>query len=195
MNSVFNKRIALFLFSFYLLKAPIISAQTTELQEALNYLNNVRANPGKYSNEIGVFLGDLPAKHPLQWNNQLAKAAQFKAEDMANRNFFGHVNPEGLGMNFFINEFGYTLNPSWLENKSSNFFESLSAGANSPKAAIINLINDGDEVIHLNAGHRVHLLALKDFYDPCYDIGIGWAYHPNSTYKYYCCVLIAKHDW
>jgi uncharacterized protein YkwD len=170
-------------------------AQSTELIEAFNYLNNVRANPGKFSDEIGVNLRGIKSIHALRWNENLAAAAQNKAEDMANRDYFDHVNPEGYGMNYFINYYGYSLNASWIEKKSSNYFESISAGARTPKEAIINLIDDGGETVHLNAGHRVHLLGLKDFYQPCYDIGIGWAYNPNSTYRYYCCVLIAKHDY
>ncbi|MDA0686552.1 MAG: CAP domain-containing protein [Bacteroidetes bacterium] len=191
-----KKRLNTFLMiAFSIVFCRVGLAQSPEVLEALNYLNSVRANPGDFSSEIGVYLGDLQSKHSLNWNAQLANAAQYKAQDMANRNYFGHVNPEGYGMNHFINQYGYALNSSWLNNKSDNFFESLSAGRQSPKDAIVSLISDGGERVHLNAGHRVHLLSLKEFYDPCYDIGIGWAYNPNSTYKYYCCVLIAKHDW
>lgn len=172
-----------------------LNAQSTELLGALNYLNNIRANPGNYSADIGVSLFDVTSMHSLKWDSNLAAAAQKKAQDMANRNYFDHVNPEGYGMNYFISQFGYTLNTSWLDNKSNNYFESISAGASSPKNAIINLISDGGEPNHLKAGHRLHLLAIKEFYKPCYDIGIGWGYNENSTYKYYCCVLIAKHDW
>ena len=191
-----RKKLSLLLFTILLTPCLVwLRAQSPELMEALNYLNSVRANPGKFSNEIGVNLSDIKPMHALKWNSSLAAAASFKAQDMANRNYFGHVNPEGYGMNFYINKYGYSLVPSWFEQKSNNFFESISAGAESPKEAIINLIDDGGETVHLNAGHRVHLLGINDFYQPCYDIGIGWAYNANSTYKYYCCVLIAKHDW
>ena len=171
-----------------------LNAQSTELLATLNYLNNIRAAPGNYSSDIGVSLSDVKPMHSLKWDSNLAAAAQNKAQDMANRDYFGHVNPEGYGMNYFINKFGYTLNTSWLDDKSKNFFESLSAGASSPKTAIINLISDGSEPNHLQAGHRLHLLAISEFYKSCDDIGIGWAYNENSTYKYYCCVLISKHD-
>jgi uncharacterized protein YkwD len=177
------------------LNATILNAQSPELTEALNYLNSVRANPDAYSGDIGVSLSGIKSMHPLVWNSNLAIAAQRKAEDMANRNYFGHVDPEGYGMNYFIQQSGYTLIPVWLDNKSNNYFESLSAGNSTPKDAIINLISDGNEPIHSKAGHRLHLLAITDFYKNCYDIGIGWAYNKKSTYKYYYCVIIAKHDW
>ncbi len=177
----------MFLFSF-----SSIFCQTIELQEALNYLNSVRSNPNAYSTEIGVSLIDVYPMHSLRWNNQLANAAQRKAQDMADRNYFGHIDPEGYGMNYFIQNSGYKLNSNWLANISMNYFESLSAGMPSPKASIIQLIKDEGVIGY---GHRKHLLSIEDFWKPCYDIGIGWGYNNNSKYKTYCCVLIAKHDW
>lgn len=38
---------------------------------------------------------DQPAAPPLQWNDDLAKAAKKHANDMARRDFFDHVNPDG----------------------------------------------------------------------------------------------------
>jgi len=166
--------------------------QTLELQEALDFLNNVRSNPNAYSSEIGVSLIDVLPMHPLKWNKNLAAAAQRKAQDMADRNYFGHIDPDGYGMNYFIQNAGYQLNSDWLANISMNNFESLSAGTSNPLESIIDLIKDEGVIGY---GHRKHLLAMVDFWKPCYDIGIGWGYNFNSKYKTYCCVLIAKHDW
>jgi uncharacterized protein YkwD len=171
------------------------NAQSPELREALIYLNKVRAQPARFSGEIGVGLDDVLPLHALRWDSNLAAAAQYKARDMATRNYFDHVDPDGYGMNHYILKFGYALNPLWLDKKANNFFESIAAGQATPKAAIAGLINDGGEQLHENAGHRLHLLGIKDFWKPCYDIGIGWAYNEHSFYKYFCCVLIAKHDW
>lgn len=166
--------------------------QTLELQEALDFLNNVRANPNAYSNEIEVSLIDIEPMHPLKWNVNLAAAAQRKAQDMADRNYFAHVDPDGYGMNYFIQKAGYQLISDFLVEKASNNFESLSAGSETLKKSIIALIKDEGVVGY---GHRKHLLAIDNFWKPCYDIGIGWGYNANSTYKTYCCVLIAKHNW
>jgi hypothetical protein len=73
-----------------------------------------------------------------------------------------------------------------------NNFESLSAGRSNPLNSIISLIKDEGVIGY---GHRKHLLGMTEFWEPCYDIGIGWGYNPNSKYKTYCCVLIAKHDF
>ncbi len=176
----------------FLLSINSSYCQTLELQEALDFLNNVRANPNAYSNEIGVSLIDIDPMHPLKWNVNLAAAAQRKAQDMADRNYFAHVDPDGYGMNYFIQNAGYQLISDFLRENASNNFESLSAGSETPKKSIIDLIIDEGVVGY---GHRKHLLAIDDFWKPCYDIGIGWGYNANSTYKTYCCVLIAKHNW
>lgn len=176
-----------FLFSF-----TSSYCQTLEIQEALDFLNKVRSNPNAYSGIIGVSLFEALPMPPLKWNKNLAAAAQRKAEDMAKRNYMAHVDPEGYGMNYFIQNSGYQLNPSWLTSISDNYFESISAGSSNPREAIIVLINDAGVIGY---GHRKHLLSMGDFRKPCYDIGIGWGYNINSTYKTYCCVLIAKHDW
>ena len=165
-----------------------------ELKAAFDYLNAVRANPGAFSEEIGVDLSGIEARPALVWDETLAKVAKEKANDMATRNYFGHVNPEGYGMNYFINKAGYTLEPSWVEKVSNNFFESLSAGVEGGKAFIIQLINDGG-ASNAQAGHRRHLLGMDDFWKSCVDIGIGRAYNENSTYRYYTCVIIAKHSF
>ncbi len=44
-------------------------------------------------------------------------------------------------------------------------------------------------------GHREHLLGVSDFYANALDIGIGFAANPDSRYRYYWVVVIAKHDF
>src|SRR5262249_18449068 len=80
-----------------------------EARKALDYLNKVRKEPAKFSKEIGVDLSDVKARPALKWNDILAKVAEEKALDMANRDYFGHVTPEGLGINIQIHEAGYSL--------------------------------------------------------------------------------------
>ena len=84
-------------------------------EQALNYLNKVRANPSMYSEDIGLDLSYVDKKHPLVWNKNLAYVAQMKAEDMAKRNYFAHVDPNGQGINIFIHKSGYKLNESWIK--------------------------------------------------------------------------------
>lgn len=162
--------------------------------DAFNYLNKVRQNPSAYSEKIGVDLGYVESRPALKWNEALLKAAQTKAEDMATRNYFNHVDPEGNGMNIKIHAAGYEIPADWYKNPANNFFESLGCGTN---------ISSGEQIINLliidegipEHGHRNHLLGIGKFNSNSYDIGIGHAYNPNSSYKNYWCILIAKHNF
>ena len=162
----------------------------SEIRSAVEYLNAIRSNPAAYSQEIGVDLSGIKARHPLRWNPTLAKAAQVKAQDMIDRNYFAHVDPDGCGMNIKLNEVGYTMCANFINDKSKNNFESLAAGHATGKESIKQLLYDGG-ANNDNAGHRVHLLAISDFWGNCYDIGIGFA--KGGYYRYYWCVIIAKH--
>ncbi len=167
---------------------------SSELKLAASYLNQIRQNPAAYSNEIGISLAGITARPQLNWNNQLAAAAQKKAQDMADRGYLGHVDPDGYGMNYFINQAGYTLIPDFLRSKSANNFESICGGTKTAKETIKCLLYDMG-ANNSSAGHRIHLLGIDNFWANCTDIGVGMGYNPNSPYKYYWCVLVAKHNF
>ncbi|MBO7069518.1 MAG: hypothetical protein J6W52_12740 [Bacteroidaceae bacterium] len=162
--------------------------------DAYNYLNAVRQNPAAYSDKIGVDLSNVEPRPALRWNEALIKAAQAKAEDMATRGYFAHVDPDGNGMNIKIQAAGYELLKEWYENPAENNFESLGCGTN---------IISGESVVNMliidkgtpSLGHRKHLLGIVPFWANCYDIGIGHAENPNSRFVHYWCFLIAKHDF
>ena len=104
-----------------------------------------------------------------------------------------HVDPEGYGMNYFINKSGYKLNAEWLEEKNENYFESLTANTYSGIESIKVLVTDKNVP---SLGHRNHLLGLDTWNSTLTDIGIGFSRRESgSTYKTYTCVIIAKHDW
>jgi uncharacterized protein YkwD len=164
--------------------------QQDDKQAALSYLNKVRQSPGSYSTEIGVDLGYVKARPELVWSGALASAAQAKAEDMRDRGYFAHVDPDGKGTNIKIHEAGYTLTASFIDNKSNNFFESLGAGHGSGEEGIKALILDSGTN---PPGHRNHLLGIDQFWANCTDVGIGFA--RGGSYRTYMVVLIAKHDF
>lgn len=180
------------LFSLFILLHFSVSAQTQLLpipaKEAFDYLNKIRANPGNYSKELGVNLNRVKPSIALQWNDTLAKEAERKAQEMATKDYFAHVDKKGYGMNYYVNKAGYRLPDFWLENKKNNQIESLGANSEGPSGFIKQLIKD--EGVPDN-GHRRHLLSIDEFYKSNTNIGIGIAYNPKSTYKYYCCILIA----
>jgi len=163
-----------------------------EALKAYQYLNEVRHNPSEFSEEIGVDLNYVEALPALAWSNELTQAAEKKALDMATRNYFDHVDPNGYGMNYWIAKAGYKLPDEWLKKKGYNNFESIQAGLTTGVEAIKNLILDEGTN---PPGHRNHLLGIMPFWANCTDVGIGMAYNPDSEYRYYTCVLVAKHDY
>lgn len=111
-------------------------------QSAFNLLNNDRAKNG------------LPA---LKRNSQLANLAEDYAEDMVNRNFFSHYNPEGQSPFDRMNQAGI---------KYSYAGENLAINT-SPEAAETAFMN--------SSGHRANIL------NPNYtEVGLGAAYNAKG---------------
>lgn len=170
-----------------------ITMDKREAKRAFELLNDIRMSPHRYAKELGISNPGQVKNTRLVWNKQLAKAAEFRAYDMANRDYFDHVTPEGIGPNYYINKAGYYLNPDWLKKMSANNFESIAA--NHPTA------EDGIRAFIIGKNspglmHRKHVLGMDEWNGSLVDIGIGFARVPQgSTYKTYLCVIIAKHDW
>ncbi len=165
-----------------------------EAKQAYQYLNAFRQEPQKFMKVLGVrFDASKVSKVQLRWNDELAKAAEFRAYDMANRNYFDHITPEGIGPNYYIHKAGYSLNKDWIKKLSANNFESIAANHSSAVDGIkAFIIGKGSP----NYGHRKHVLGLDTWNGSLYDIGIGFVRVPSGArYKTYLSVIIAKHDW
>ncbi|MFD1769291.1 CAP domain-containing protein [Sphingobacterium suaedae] len=171
-----------------------VYVEKREAKEAFAYLMAFRSNPTKMMRQLGVrFDSSQVSKIRLRWNNQLARVAEYRARDMAERNYFDHTNPEGIGPNYYIVKAGYTLNKDWTKKRSANNFESIAANHASAvdgiKAFIIGRGSPGFM-------HRKHVLGMDAWNGSLYDIGIGFVRVPNgSAYQTYLSVIIAKHDW
>lgn len=171
---------------------PIV-VDKEEAQKAFAILQDIRKNPNKYFQELNFEKDLKTSTTQLKWNDTLAKVAEAKAFDMANRNYFGHVDPDGFGINHFINEAGYKLNSKWTQVKSDNYFESLTANLTTGEEAIGYLVKDS---LTPSLGHRKHLLGLDGWNSTLTDVGIGFIRrNSGSLYQTYICVIIAKHDW
>jgi cysteine-rich secretory family protein len=182
-------------------EAPKIDLERAK--EAFVFLNQVRQDPEKYCKELSL-PEDLPVtRTALIWNDTLARAAEKKAVDMAKRNYFAHVDPSGYGMNYHINEAGYTLRSDLLVRDDANNFESIyweyftrlydSGYKGFGIKAVKNLIID---TYTPTLGHRKHLLGVGTWNSSLTDAGIGFAtYYADGKYKLYVCILIAKHGW
>ena len=190
------------------------SAPTTHLRLAVNWLNRVRSDPAGYEAEIkadlhkynegtipleppdppidGIDLSDVEPRPPLKWHPILAQVAQAKCEDMRDRNYFSHPNPDGIGMNILMHQAGYTLPAKYVADPGLTYFESLSLMSSAPSRArlhkpILNLQHliwdDGIPSL----GHMHHLLGVGDFRRRHRDIGLGWIKDSLTL----LCVLIA----
>jgi uncharacterized protein YkwD len=178
------------LLSFFYNNNPFVVKE--EAQQAYDYLNIIRNNPEKYYKALHLN-GSLPiTKTNLRWNDTLAKVAEAKAMDMARRNYFGHVNPDGYGINYFIQQSGYALNVAWTNNKKENYFESIAAGSTTGKEVIETLIKDEGDTSY---GHRNHLLGIGTWDASLKDIGVGFVKCDVGKYRSYACIIIAKHNW
>ncbi|GHE29379.1 CAP domain-containing protein [Sphingobacterium griseoflavum] len=171
-----------------------VSVDRTTAKEAYTYLLDFREDPKAMMRALGVhFDHSKVSKVRLRWNKELARAAELRARDMAERNYFDHSNPEGVGPNHIIVQAGYSLNSDWLKKRTANNFESIAA--NHPTAV------EGMKAFIIGKGspgfmHRKHVLGMDDWNGSLQDIGIGFVRVPaGAAYKTYMSVIIAKHDW
>jgi uncharacterized protein YkwD len=178
------------LLSFFYNNNPFVVKE--EARQAYEYLNTIRSNPQNYYKTLHLNGSLAITKTNLRWNDTLAKVAEAKAMDMARRNYFGHVNPDGFGINYFIQQSGYSLNEAWTKNKAENYFESIEAGSANGNDAIETLIKDEGEA---SFGHRNHLLGIGAWNASLHDIGIGYVKCDVGKYQSYACIIIAKHNW
>ncbi|HUP12187.1 MAG TPA: CAP domain-containing protein [Niastella sp.] len=181
--------VAMLLLSFLYNNNPFILKD--EAQQAFQLINTIRSNPESYYQELQLNDNLHISKSPLRWNDTLARVAEAKAMDMAKRNYLGHVNPEGYGINHFIEQSGYILNSEWLKTNNLSYFESIGSGDASAIEAVKALIIDKNDT---SKSHRNHLLGISKWDASLYDIGVGFVKSDGSTYKSYTCIIIAKHN-
>lgn len=170
-----------------------ISIDRKQATQAYEFLNTVRERPEQFSKELGLTTLNKVNRSPLVWNRILAKVAEQRALDMAKRNYFNHINPDGNGPNILIYKAGYDLNSEWLKDRSANYFESIGANHETAVDGMKSLMRGKREN---NYAHRRHLLGMDEWNSSLYDVGIAFVHAgKNSRYKTYLVVLIAKHDW
>ena len=148
---------AIFSLVAHVAQAQRITTERDEAKDAYVLLNDIRSNPSKYRKQLGISDIQNVTRKALVWNKQLAKVAEERAYDMAKRDYFDHITPDGVGVNVQIADGGYTLNKDWLKNVKANNFESIAA--NHPSAV------EGIRALIIGKGspgfmHRKHLLGM-----------------------------------
>lgn len=94
----------------------------------------------------------------------LMHAAQYRANEMAQKGYFGHTSPSGITPNEVVRNIGYKL-PDWYKQKGNNI-ESLYIGHNEPEEAINGWFS--------SPTHHDHLVG-EGFYNAQNAVGIGSA--------------------
>lgn len=126
--------------------------------------------------------GQLRAR--LTRNAVLDSVARRRAWDMALRNYFDHVSPDGLGPNTLVEAAGYRLPPEYDHRPSGNDIEAAAAGYGAARQAWGWFMR--------SPRHRTHLLGLDARGLAQTEFGIGYAWRPQSRYGHYWVVLIAR---
>ncbi|MDH5828469.1 CAP domain-containing protein [Sphingobacterium sp. SG20118] len=185
-------QLVIFLSLLFSFSSAQVRLEKKQAKAAFEHLNDIRKKPEKFKKKLGLFNLNKVTRKQLNWNNQLAKVAEARAKDMAKRNYFDHVNPDGKGPNYYIQKSGYKLNPNWLKNKKANNFESIAWNWPTAKAGIEGLIIGKEAPGYY---HRKHLLGMDEWNSSLYDIGIGFVtVGKKGKQESYLCVIIAKHD-
>ncbi len=171
------------------------SGETAVQQASSNhyiYLPFVTKPPTCALNDEEQQIADLAIVHPdqgraiMNCSSILAQVAREKAQDLATRQFFSHVNPDGEGPNYLVTQAGYNL-PAWYGSAmGSNNIESIAAGYTTAAAAWAGWM--------ASSGHRTHVLAESSFWAEQTNYGIGYYYDASSPYRHYWVFISAPSE-
>ncbi len=174
---------------FEILEARRVLAGLAEGQLFLYLLNEARHDPAAYQKAAGltVDLSGVAKRQPLAWNASLQNAAQFKSNEMATNDYFGHQSKvTGQWPNANVRANGYNL-PSWFPN-DNNYLESIGAGT------FRNTAQEGMKPLIISESHRKHLLGTDSFNAGQKEAAIGYAQNGNSFYTNYWTVHATRTD-
>lgn len=142
----------------------------------------------------------------LNSNEQLNKAAQMKAEDMASKDYFSHTNPEGKRSWHWLQDVGYKYQYAG-ENLAVNFYESEAvtvAWMNSPthKANIVKSayteIGTGVATGTFNGVNSIYVAQV--YADPFIEATVNnqasviGSFNPDSLKNFFSYLLYDNHD-
>src|SRR5581483_3752329 len=113
----------------------------------------------------------------------IENVARARAQDMAVRGYFSHVNPDGVAANYLLRQAGYQLPSWWGTDPTDNYVESIAAGYASPSDTWTQWMN--------SPPHKIHLLGQNSFFATETHYGVGYYSDPNSQYQYYWVVITA----
>jgi hypothetical protein len=137
--------------------------------------------PNSQEQQIGSYL--TSRRSGMVFDPVIARVARARAQDMAARDYFSHVNPDGVAANYLLRQAGYDLPDWWGYDRSANYVESIAAGLSSASATWESWMNSPD--------HRRHILGEESFYASQKHYGVGFVADPSSRYRYYWVIITA----
>lgn len=130
----------------------------TEGRKLLDLINTARAEPRQCGTQA------FTATAPLSWNDTLASAANSHTRNMANGNFFDHLDPDGRTPGDRAELAGYI---------AKNIGENIAAGLDTPRKVVDGwLASPGHGANLMNPQFRE--LGAAYAMDPKSDAGIYW---------------------
>jgi len=153
---------SLFLVAFTLLSASAVAITPNSVESELARLIQTNANQKRIEMIHSPLL------------NAVARA---KALDLAKRNYFNHVDPDGFGPNRVAQLVGHSLPEFYGSERGTNYIESLGGGATSAAQQFSAWLG--------SAGHRTHVLGTDAFYAEQTHYGVGYVDVAGSQYSRY----------
>lgn len=191
-------RLLLFLSAFWLIAmavaSPVQAAKVfiPMIQQGSSGVDGSEGQQACILTETEQELAAILASHPNQNRDEmicdpiLLRVARERGADMANRNYFGHVNPDGFGPNYLVRQAGYNLPAIYGADRRANMVESIAAGRG---------LLTGSETSALwltSQVHRDHLMGNNWFTAEQTHYGIAHVIVEGSTYVNYW-VFISAH--
>ncbi len=144
---------------------------TTDLHAATHQLNQDEFKLFKLISTDPQQMRPLMELDPI-----LCRMARKRAQDMASKNYFSHVSPDGTGPNQVVTKAGYFLPSHYPKAKDANNIESI-ANAYTPATTL--------SAWKKSPQHHDHVLGVLPFYREQSRIGVGIVRKPGSPLYYF----------
>ena len=136
---------------------------TAEEQQFVYELNRARWYPTPVESQAGLPARTVMPSPPLAVNDRLAAAAGFRANEMAQLDYFGHQSPQtGKWPNEVARDYGYAL-PAYWPNTANNI-ESIHRGSPTILGVLQSFVG--------SPLHRVHVMG-QGWFATHEEIGVG----------------------
>lgn len=120
----------------------------------------------------------------LELSVALSQAARRRAQDMADRGYFHHTNPDGFGPNCIVLQQEFVLPDHYNFSNTANNVETIAGG--------YSVMADAWTALLSSSSHAAHLLGEGSFYAAQTKYGIGYVNAPGSPYGHYLVIIIAQ---